>query len=81
MYDQLQCRRDLLTDCLHRHVLHSHQTHRRQAFHHIGRRVAVAARQRTSVACVHGLQHVDCRLIPDFPYDDAVRTHYEIVNK
>src|SRR3989449_2785229 len=58
-----------------------HRNHRLQTTEGIAWTVGVQGRQRTVMAGVHGLQHVDRLWTPDLADDDAIRPHAQRVDQ
>ena len=78
--DELDGRRDLLAHRALRQVRRAHRDHRLDAGQRVARRVGVDGRQRSVVARVHRLQHVERFLAADLADDDAVGAHTQGVD-
>lgn len=75
MDDEVDGRRDLLADGALRQLEAGHHDHCLEAREDIARAVGVRRRQRTVMARVHGLQHVERLARADLADDDAVGAH------
>lgn len=75
MDDQVDGRRDLLTDGALWQLEAGHHDHRLESREDVARAVGMGRRQRAVVARVHGLQHVERLARADLADDDAVGAH------
>ena len=75
--DEVHRRSDLLPDRPQRQLVAGHQDHRLDAREHVARRVCVARGERSVVARVHRLEHVQGLASSALADDDAVRAHVQ----
>ena len=80
LHEQVHGRGNLLADRADAHVGVGHAHHHLQAAQTVARRVGVNRGERSVVARIHGLQHVQRFFRPDLAHDDAVGAHTEGIN-
>src|SRR5204862_705057 len=78
--DDLNRRGDLLTHRPLRQIRGAHRDHRLDTGQRVARRVGVDGRQRSVMARVHRLQHVERLFAADLTDDDAIGTHTQGVD-
>ena len=78
--DELNRRRDLLAHRALGQVRRAHRDHRFDTGQRVARRVGVDGGQRSVVAGVHRLQHVERFLAADLADDDAIGAHTQGVD-
>ncbi len=81
LHQQVHGAGDLLPDRDQLHVGAGQRHHHLQARNRVARAVGVDRGERSVVAGVHGLQHVERFLAADFAHHDAVRAHTQAVDQ
>jgi len=80
LHEQVDGRRYLLADGAHPHIRVGHADHDFEAAQSIAGRVGVNRGERTIVARVHGLQHVQRLFRANLAHDDAIGAHAQGVD-
>src|SRR5690242_14776183 len=80
LHDHVDCRGDMTPNRDIRNVEAAHRDHRLEAAQSVPRSVRVNRRERTVVARIHGLEHVQRFFATNLTDDDAVGTHTQRVD-